>query len=127
MLLPLRRVYFDAIKSRRKLWEARPIYEKREDGSVKHWRLSGLLTIGRRVLLQSGAPPLLEMRIVDIRYYNPSGTNPRMTPLRSMALELGPDLLPDILCLHGRMAVYHEIYGLELCSHGFVAMKLDFF
>ena len=125
MLLPLRREHFDASNSRRKLWEGRPIYERRKDGSFKPWRLSPLLTLGRRVLLQSGTPPLLEMRIVDIRYFYSSRSNPRMTALGSMVMELGNELLPDISSPRARMAVYHEYYGPDLCARGFVAMKLD--
>ena len=41
-----------------------------------------------------------------------------------MVEELGADLLPDAKDAHARVAIYHEIYGKDICAKGFVAMRL---
>ena len=42
-----------------------------------------------------------------------------------MVLELGTDLLPDVADANARVQVYREIYGADICAHGFVALRLE--
>ena len=69
MLLQVQRCHFDAIKSERKRWEGRPLFERRKDGSFARWRFHHLATAGRVVKLQSGPPPNLVLRVAEVRFF----------------------------------------------------------
>ena len=123
MLLQLQRPHFEAIKSQRKLWEGRPLVERRKDGSLAPWKYRHLATEGRVVKFQSGPPPNLVMRVAEVRLFLPDERS-SIPPEQAMLMELGTDLLPDVADAHARVQVYREIYGADICAHGFVAMRL---
>ena len=123
MLLQLKRPHFEAIKSERKRWEARPLVQRRKDGSLAPWKYRHLATEGRVVKFQCGPPPNLVMRVVEVRLFVPNGRS-SIPPEHAMVQELGSDLLPDATEANARVQVYRRIYGADVCAHGFVAMRL---
>ena len=124
MLLQLQRPYFETIKSERKRWEGRPLVERRNNGSFAPWRYRHLATEGRVIKFQCGPPPLLEMQIAEVRLFMPNECS-SIPPERAMVMELGADLLPDLTDVDARVQVYRELYGADICAHGFVAMRLQ--
>ena len=123
MLLQVRRIHFEAIKSKRKRWEARPLVERRKDGSYVDWRLLHLATEGRVVKFQSGPPPNLVMRVAEVRFFVPNERS-AIPPEQAMVMDLGTDLLPDVADASDSAQVYREMYGTDVCAHGFLAMRL---
>ena len=124
MLLQVKGSHFDAIKSERKLWEGRPLVERRKDGSYAPWRYLPLVTEGRVVKFQSGRRPNLIMRVAEVRRFVPNKRS-SITPEQAMVMELGSELLPDAADADARVQVYRDIYGVDRCSRGFVAMRLQ--
>ena len=113
------RTHYDAIKSRRKSWEARPLF----DGSGAQTIHDKLAAVGRVVVLQSGANTNDRVRIAEVRRYTPVGIE---FPVKRMVADLGADLLPDAPDdTIARMKVYQALYGVERCARGFVAMRLE--
>ena len=124
LLLQLRRPHYDAIIDGRKLWEARPISDVEKKGKGdRESDFSKKATIGRVVILQSGANTNNRMLIAEVRRYirNDARSN---SPLMDMVVELGADLLPDAADAYARAEVYESLYGRARCSCGFVAMRL---
>ena len=124
MLLQVKGSHFDAIKSERKLWEGRPLVERRKDGSYAPWKLLHLATEGRVVKFQSGPRPNLVMRVAEVRRFVPNKRS-SITPEQAMVMELGSELLPDAADAGARVQVYRDIYGADRCARGFVAMRLQ--
>ena len=118
LLLQLKRPHYDAIKERRKLWEARPLF----DGSYPQTIYDKLAVVGNAAILQSGAGTNDRVRIVEVRRYVPRGMS---YPLEEMVVELGADLLPDVANTRGRAEMYESLYGFQRCARGFVAMRLE--
>ena len=118
LLLQLKRPHYDAIKERRKLWEARPLF----DGSYRQTIYDKLAVVGNAAILQSGAGTNDRVRIVEVRRYVPRGMS---YPLEEMVVELGADLLPDVANTRGRAEIYESLYGFQRCARGFVAMRLE--
>ena len=118
LLLQLKRPHYDAIKERRKLWEARPLF----DGSYRQTIYDKLAVVGNAAILQSGAGTNDRVRIVEVRRYVPRGMS---YPLEEMVVELGADLLPDVANTRGRAEIYESLYGIQRCARGFVAMRLE--
>jgi hypothetical protein len=104
LLLQLKRPHYDAIKERRKLWEARPLF----DGSYRQTIYDKLAVVGNAAMLQSGAGTNDRVRIVEVRRYVPRGMS---YPLEEMVVELGADLLPDVANTRGRAEIYESLYG----------------
>ena len=122
LLLQLRRPHYDAIKDRRKKWEARPLLNDEAKGGRRSW-IDALATVGREVVLRSGAGTNDRVRIAEVRRYAP---DPRHgDPLYNMVAALGSDLLPDVAGMRARMRVYEDLYGHSRCAKGFVAMRLE--
>jgi len=118
LLLQLRRPHYDAIKDRRKLWEARPLF----DGSGRQTIHDKLAVVGNAAVLQSGAGTNDRVCIAEVRRYVPQGLS---YPLDDMVVELGADLLPDVADTKGRAQIYESLYGFHRCARGFVAMRLE--
>ena len=118
LLLQLKRPHYDAIKDRRKLWEARPLF----DGSGRQTIHDKLAVVGNAAVLQSGAGTNDRVRIAEVRRYSPQGLS---YPLQEMVVELGADLLPDVPDDRSRIKVYESLYGFERCARGFVAMYFE--
>ena len=123
MLLQLQRPHFEAIKSERKRWEGRPLVERRKDGSFAPWKYLHLATEGRVVKFQSGPPPNLVMRVAEVRLFVPNERS-SIPPEQAMVMDLGTDLLPDVADASDSAQVYREMYGTDVCAHGFLAMRL---
>ena len=117
-MLQLKRPHYDAIKDRRKLWEARPLF----DGSGRQTIHDKLAVVGNTVVLQSGAGTNDRVCIAEVRRYIPQGLS---YPLQTMVAELGADLLPDAADDDSRMKVYESLYGIQRCCSGFVAMYFE--
>ena len=62
------------------------------------------------------------MCIAEVRRYVPQGLS---YPLNDMLVELGADLLPNVADTGGRAKVYEDLYGIQRCARGFVAMRLE--
>ena len=123
LLLQLKRPHYDAIKHRRKLWEARPL----RDGECKGQRQSifdRLAQVGRTVVLQSGAGTNDRVRIAEVRRYTTEPFGDKQA-LRDMVVDLGADLLPDAANYCERTKIYTDLYGHSRCLGGFVAMRLE--
>ena len=118
LLLQLKRPHYDAIKDRRKLWEARPLF----DGSFRQTIYDKLAVVGNTAILQSGAGTNDRVRIAEVRRYFPQGLE---YPLNVMLQELGADLLPDVADARARATIYECLYGFQRCASGFVAMRLE--
>ena len=118
VLLQLRRPHYNAIKDRRKLWEARPLF----DGSGRPTIYNKLAVVGNAAVLQSGANTNDRVRIAEVRRYIPDGLS---YPLQDMVAELGGDLLPDSADTEARAKIYESLYGIDRCARGFVAMRLE--
>ena len=118
LLLQLKRPHYDAIKERRKLWEARPLF----DGYFRQTIYDKLAVVGNAAILQSGAGTNDRVCIVEVRRYVPRGMS---YPLEDMVVELGADLLPDVANTRGRTEIYESLYGFQRCARGFVAMRLE--
>ena len=118
LLLQLKRPHYDAIKDRRKLWEARPLF----DGSFRQTKYDKLAVVGNTAILQSGAGTNDRVRIAEVRRYFPQGLE---YPLNVMLQELGADLLPDVADARARATIYECLYGFQRCASGFVAMRLE--
>ena len=118
LLLQLKRPYYDAIKDRRKLWEARPLF----DGSFRQTIYDKLAVVGNTAVLQSGAGTNDRVRIAEVRRYFPQGLE---YPLNVMLQELGADLLPDVADARARATIYECLFGFRRCASGFVAMRLE--
>jgi hypothetical protein len=112
LLLQLKRTHYDAIKSRRKRWEARPLFRDSNRGRGPSL-YDTLATVGRVVVLQSGAGTNDRVRIAEVRRY---------ISVQDMVSELAADLLPDHT---DRVRVYEDLYGDLGCARGFVAMRLE--
>ena len=119
ILLQRRRPHYDAIKDRRKKWEARPLFNDEAKGGRRSW-IDALAIVGREVVLQSGAGTNDRVRIAEVRRYADGD------PLYNMVAALGSDLLPDVADTRARMRVYEGLYGNSRCAKGFVAMRLEF-
>ena len=118
-MLQLKRPHYDAIKERRKLWEARPLF----DGSFRQTIYDKLAVAGNTAILQSGAGTNDRVRIAEVRRYFPQGLE---YPLNVMLQELGADLLPDVAdARRARATIYECLYGFQRCASGFVAMRLE--
>ena len=123
LLLQLKRPHYDAIKSRRKLWEARPLV----DSKARGWQPSifnKLAQVGRTVVLQSGAGTNDRVRVAEVRRYT-SGTAAGASAVQDMVVDLNADLLPDVVGARERAEVYTDLYGHQRCAGGFVAMRLE--
>jgi hypothetical protein len=123
LLLQMRRPHYDAIKDERKKWEARPVFRTVRSG----WQqtiFDKLATVGRTVVLQSGAGTNDRMQISEVRRYI-ADEDVGLHALRNMVRELGTDLLPDTVGEEARIEVYKSIYGELQCSKGFVAMRMQ--
>ena len=70
LLLQLRRSHYDAIKEGRKKWEARALFDDEANGGRRNW-IDKLATVGREVVLQSGAGTNDRVRIAEVRRYTP--------------------------------------------------------
>ena len=116
-MLQLRRPHYDAIKDRRKLWGARPLF----DGSGRQTIYDELAVVGKAAVLQSGARTNDRVRIAEVRRYIPQGLS---YPLQDMLVELGADLLPDVADTRARAQIYESLYG-NRCFRGFVAMRIE--
>ena len=123
MLLQLKRPHFEAIKSERKRWEGRPLFARGKDDRCVPWKQRHLATEGRVIKFQCGPPPTLDMQIAEVRCFLPNSLS-SIPPEQAMVEELGAGLLPDAKDVHARVAIYHEIYGKDICAKGFVAMRL---
>ena len=64
------------------------------------------------------------MRVAEVRLFVPNELS-SVSPEQAMVMELGTDLLPDVADANARVQVYRDIYGADLCAHGFVAMRLE--
>ena len=117
-MLQLKRPHYDAIKDRRKLWEARPLF----DGACGQTIYDKLAVVGNAAVLQSGGGTNDRVCIAEVRRYVPQGLS---DPLRDMVVELGADLLPDVADTEGREQIYESLYGFRRCAKGFVAMRLE--
>ena len=117
LLLQLKRPYYNAIKDGRKLWEARPLFDKLGQPSI----YDKLGVIGNDAVLQSGANTNDRVRIAEVRRYIPHGPS---SPLLDMVVELGADLLPDVADAGARAQIYESLYG-DQCLRGFVAMRIE--
>ena len=117
LLLQLKRPHYNAIRDRRKLWEARPLF----DESGRPTTINKLAVVGNGAVLQSGANTNDRVRIVEVRRYIPHGDS---RPLLDMVVELGADLLPDVADTGARARVYESLYG-DRCIRGFVAMRIE--
>ena len=122
ILLQLRRLHYDAIKDRRKKWEARPLFDDEAKGGRRNW-IDKSATVGREVILQSGAGTNDRVRIAEVRRYAPDSKSPY--PLHNMVAELDAELLPDVADMRARVRVYEDLYGHLRCAKGFVAMRLE--
>ena len=100
------------------------LFEKKKDGSFAPWKYRHLATEGRVVKFQSGPPPNLVMRVAEVRLFVANELS-LIPPEQAMVMELGTDLLPDVADANARVQVYREIYGADICAHGFVAMRLE--
>ena len=117
LLLQLKRPHYDAIKDRRKVWEARPLF----DGSGRQTIHDKLAVVGNAVVLQSGAGTNDRVCIAEVRRYVPQGLS---YPLEGMVVELGADLLPDAADNRTRAQIHESLYG-HRCCRGFVAMRIE--
>ena len=99
LLLQLKRPHYDAIKDRRKLWEARPLF----DDSGRQTIHDKLAVVGNAAVLQSGAGTNDRVCITEVRRY---------TSVQDMVSELAADLLPDHT---DRVQVYRDLYGDLAC------------
>ena len=117
LLLQLRRPHYDAMKNRRKVWEARPLF----DCSGQQTIYDKLAVVGNAAVLQSGAGTNDRVCIAEVRRYIPQGLS---YPLEDMVVELGADLLPDVADTRARAQVYESLYG-DRCTRGFVAMRIE--
>ena len=121
LLLQVKKCYYDAIMAKRKLWEARTMYNKTGELSLS----AQLGTIGRIVVLHSGPGTNKLARITDVRiYYGRVG----MPPIKEMLTDIGPELLPDASpTLEAGFRAYEECYNhrLGLDDMPFVALRLD--
>ena len=115
LMLQVKRCYYDAIKSGRKRWESRPLFEKRMNGCFQPWKGFSLATKGRKIKFQSGPPPLLQMQVAEVRCF---------LCAKDMVKELGEELLPDDVNANARIKSLSKIYGAEVCNSGFLAMRL---
>ena len=123
LVLQLKRPHYDAIESRRKLWEARPLV----DGEARGCQPSifnKLAQVGRVVVLQSGAGTNDRARVAEVCRYT-AGTDPGASAVQDMVVDLGADLLPDVAGARERARVYTDLYGHRRCADGFVAMRLE--
>ena len=118
-MLELQPSHYDAIKSRRQRWEARPLFRYNDAGRGPSLD-DKLATVGRVVILQKGAgtgrvrtAETSLLRIAEVRRY---------TSAQDMVSELAADLLPDHT---DRVQVYRDLYGDLGCAGGFVAMRLE--
>ena len=119
LLLQLKRPHYDAMKDRRKLWEARPLFDSKGRQTV----FDKLAVVGNAAVLQSGAGTNDRVYIAEVRrYIQKEGSY----PLEDMVVELGADLLPDVADTRARVQLYESLYGPQ-CFRGFVAMRLDGF
>ena len=116
-MLQLKHPHYDAIKDRRKLLEARPLF----DGSGRQAIYDKLAVVGNAAVLQSGAGTNDRVRIAEVRRYIPQGLS---YTLQDMVVELGADLLPDVADTRARAQVYETLYS-DRCVRGFVAMRIE--
>jgi len=123
LLLQLQRPHYDAMKSGRKQWEARPLFDDANRGG-RQSLCDSLATVGRVVVLQSGAGTNDRVRITEVRRYS---ANPQaeISAVRAMVDELGSSLLPDAANASAGVKVYESLYGAARCARGFVAMRLE--
>ena len=114
LLLRVARPHYVAIKSGRKVWEARPMYERGKDG----WHESTYMrlgTVGRVARLQCGVRWGGLVRIAETRDYK---------NVKDMVEDLGAQLLPDAADADARVKVLEELYADEIeRGCGFLAMR----
>ena len=115
LLLQLKREFYNAIKSRRKQWEARPLFNDKNKGPGPSL-CNKLAIVGRAVVLQSGAGTNDRVRIAEVRRYD---------SVQDMVAELAAGLLPDLADARSRVEAYESLYGPDACARGFVAMRLE--
>ena len=72
---------------------------------------------------KSGPPPNLVMRVAEVRFFVPNERS-AIPPEQAMVMDLGTDLLPDVADASDSAQVYREMYGTDVCAHGFLAMRL---
>ena len=118
LLLQLKRPHYDAMRDRRKLWEARPLLDHFGRQSI----YDKLAVPGNAAVLQSGANTNDRVLIAEVRRYIPKGLS---DPLQDMVVELGADLLPDVADTKARAQVYEDLYTKDQCVPGFVAMRIE--
>ena len=111
----LKREFYNAIKSRRKQWEARPLFNDKNKGPGPSL-CNKLAIVGRAVVLQSGAGTNDRVRIAEVRRYD---------SVQDMVAELAAGLLPDLADARSRVEAYESLYGPDACARGFVAMRLE--
>ena len=123
LLLQVKRCYYDAIMAKRKLWEARPMYDKTGKKPSLSWVLG---RIGNTVVLQSGPGTKKLARITDVRMYL---GRVGMPPIKEMLTDIGPELLPDASpTLEAGFRAYEECYDHQLGLGNvmpFIALRLD--
>ena len=124
LLVQIKRPHYDAIMAGRKKWEARPLQFASKHNGWKQTHYDKLATVGRTVVLQSGAGTNDRLQISEVRRYT-TNDSVELQDLRNMVRELGSDLLPDTEDEEARIEVYQALYGEEQCSKGFVAMRLE--
>ena len=110
------------MKAGRKNWDARPIFQVGPKGCSRHW-IDRLASVGREVILQSGADTNDRMRIAEVVRYTSETCSG--IPLQDMVIGLGADLLPDEANAAAREQVHLNLYGDSRCALGFVAMRLE--
>ena len=115
LLLQLKREFYNAIKSRRKQWEARPLFNDKNKGPGPSL-CNKLAIVGRAVVLQSGACTNDRVRIAEVRRYD---------SVQDMVAELAAGLIPDLADARSRVEAYESLYGPDACARGFVAMRLE--
>ena len=83
LLLQLRKSHYDAIKEGRKKWEARALFDDEANGGRRN-SIDKLATVGREVVLQSGAGTNDRVRIAEVRRYTSESCS--SYPLHDMAI-----------------------------------------
>ena len=124
MQLHMKQLQHEAFKAGRKLWESRALFARMKDGSLEAWYLGHLATKGRKVKLQSGPWQASDMRVAEVRRFEPDAST-STSAVRAMVEELGADLLPDEPNTDARIETYLRMYDAEVCARGFVAMRLE--
>ena len=64
------------------------------------------------------------MRVAEVRLFVPNEGS-SILPEQAMVEELDTGLPPDVADANARVQVYRELYGADICAHGFVAMRVE--